>query len=120
MADIAFAAPIIEGKLGTWREAMARCAADNPEYVASRRRLGIRREAAWLHQTPTGPLVVIYVDADDIVAALRGMGDSAEPFDTWFRATVKEVHGFDLAKPAPPAEQVVDYSAAALDATRRP
>ena len=112
MGDIAFPAAILAGKLDAWRSAMARCTAGNPDYVASRNRLGIRREAAWLHHTPAGDVAVVHIEADDVGAALRRMGTSTEPFDVWFRDAVKAVHGFDLAEPAPPAEQVVDYRAA--------
>jgi hypothetical protein len=109
MADVAFAAPILPGKLEAWRAAMGRCQPGNPDYVASRERLGINREAAWLQRSPAGDFAVVYVDADDLAAVFQGFASSLDPFDAWFRDAVRQVHGIDLSVPVPPAEQLVDY-----------
>jgi hypothetical protein len=109
MADVAFAAPILPGKLESWRAAMAQCQPGNPDYVESRRRLGITREAAWLQSTPAGDFAVVYIQAEDLAAAFQGFATSAEPFDVWFRQAVSDAHGIDLSAPTPPPEQVVDF-----------
>jgi hypothetical protein len=41
--------------------------------------------------------------------ALAGLGFSQDPFDTWFRDLIRDVHGIDLAQGFPPPEQMVDY-----------
>lgn len=110
MPDFAFAAHIPAGKIDAWRSAMRRCHPDNPDYVGSRRALGIRREAAWLQSTPDGDLAVVYIEADDLALAFRGFATSSEPFDVWFREAIHELHGIDLGAPAPPPQLVVDYT----------
>lgn len=77
--------------------------------VASRERLGIRREAAWLQRTPAGDIAVVYVQAADLLSVSEGFGSSSDPFDAWFRDAIWEVHGIDLSAPACPPDQVVDY-----------
>lgn len=111
MPDAAYAVPILPGKLDAWRLAMERCQPANPEYVASRQRLGMGREAAWLQHTPMGDLAVVYIQADDLMAVFQGMGASQEHFDAWFREAILDVHGVDLTQPAPPTELVVDFTA---------
>ncbi len=111
MPVVAFVAPIVPGKaedhrhlgeelMGTRRE----------EYQASRRRLGIHRESAWHQETPDGLVAVVYIEADDPGAALAGMGSSEEPFDSWFRERVSDIHGIDLTQPMPAPVQVLDAS----------
>ncbi len=109
MPDVAFSAPILPGKLDAWRTAMARCQPDNPEYVESRRRLGVTREECWLQSTPGGDVAVVFVSADDLGTAFQGFATSSEPFDVWFRDAIQDAHGIDLSAPTPPPEQGVDY-----------
>ena len=78
------------------------------EYEAARKRLGFTREVVWHQQTPDGTVAVVYLEAEDIEAAMRGIGSSQEPFDLWFRERMNEVHGIDLAEPGPPVEQIID------------
>jgi hypothetical protein len=40
---------------------------------------------------------------------MHGIASSQEPFDVWFRERMQEVHGVDLAEPAPPPKQVLDF-----------
>ena len=112
MAGVAFVAPLRPGKAEDHRRFCEELVgARRDEYVASRQRLGIRREAAWHQETPAGTVSVIYLEADDPGSAALGMGTSSDPFDAWFRERVQEIHGFDLASPPPPPEQVLDYTA---------
>jgi hypothetical protein len=75
--------------------------------------LGIRRrpafEQVWIPATPMGDVAVIYLEADDLETAFKTIGGSEEPFDRWFRAHVKEVHGIALEDGFPPPEQVLDF-----------
>jgi hypothetical protein len=38
------------------------------------------------------------------------MGSSEEPFDSWFRERVSDIHGLDLTQPMPAPVQVLDAS----------
>src|SRR5665213_4072497 len=111
MQSLAFAAPLLPGKTEIDREAMRSCAEGERKeaYHASRERRGITRESVWIQQTPSGDVAVIYLEAEDLQAAMAGLGASPDPFDSWFREHVLEVHGIDLANGFPPPEQMLDY-----------
>jgi len=83
------------------------------EYEASRKRLGISREVAYLQQTPQGDMAVVYFEVQDIPSVFEGFGRSQEPFDVWFREQVKEIHGIDFSEPLPGPlpEAIVDWRA---------
>lgn len=83
------------------------------EYEASRKRLGVTREVAYLQQTPQGDMAVVYIEAQDIPRVFEGFGMSREPFDVWVREQAKEIHGVDLAQPLPGPlpEALVDWRA---------
>lgn len=76
---------------------------------APRQRRGVTRESVWIQQTPDGDLAVIYLEAEDLQAATAGLSSSPDPFDSWFREHVLEVHGIDLANGFPPPEQEIDF-----------
>jgi hypothetical protein len=110
MALVALVVPLLPGKTEDHRQLCEEIVgARREEYEASRQRLGITREAAWHQETPDGTVAVICVEADDPRSAARGMGTSSDPFDVWFRERVRDIHGIDLASPAPLPEQVLDY-----------
>ena len=68
-----------------------------------------RREAVYIQTTPMGDVVVVYWEADDVEAALKGMATSDDPFDQWFRDHVRDVHGINVEDGFPPPEQVMDF-----------
>jgi hypothetical protein len=111
MQSVAFVAPILPGKTEIDRAAMQSCADGERKeaHHASREWRGITRESVWIQQTPGGDFAVVYLEADDIQAAMAGMGESPDPFDSWFREHILEVHGIDLANGFPPTEQVIDF-----------
>jgi hypothetical protein len=113
MPTIAFAAPLLPGKTEADREALASCATGDrrADHQASRERAGITHEAVWIQSTPEGDVAVVVLEANDIEAAMGALATSDEPFDTWFREHIRDVHGIDLAESAPPPEQVLDYHA---------
>ena len=103
MATAAFALPLTPGKTEEWR----RWSADllgprRAEYEASRRRLGVAVERAYLQHTPQGDLNVVYVEADDLARAFADLATSQDPFDVWFRERARDLFGgLDLARPLP-------------------
>ncbi len=111
MQTIGFIAPLVPGKTETDRSAMVSCWRGERQeaYERSRRDLGITREAIYIQSTPAGDFAVVYMEADDVEAALKGMATSTEPFDVWFRDHVREVHGMNVEDGFPPPEQVVDF-----------
>jgi hypothetical protein len=110
VAAIAFTIPILPGKGELDRKTMEVLVGPRrDEFEASRKRLGITREAAWHQETPNGTAAVVYLEADDLGPAMHGIASSQEPFDVWFRERMEEIHGVDLAEPAPPPKQVLDF-----------
>jgi hypothetical protein len=113
MDTIGFVAPLLPGTTETDRAAMISCwrGERRAAYEASRKRLGITREAVFIQSTPDGDVAVVYWEADDVEAALKGMATSDQPFDRWFRDHVREVHGLIVEDGFPPPEQIMDYRA---------
>jgi len=114
MASLASAFPILPGKAQQWKQFSQEMAGPRrSEYEASRKRLGVTREVAYLQQTPQGDLAVVYIEARDISRVFEGFGRSQEPFDIWFRQQAKEIHGLDLSQPLPGPlpEAIVDWRA---------
>ena len=109
MPSIAFTVPIVPGQETLDRDTLAEVQGSRQaDYQESRKRLGITREAVWHQETPVGNVAVVYLEANDIGSAMMGIATSQEPFDVWFRERMNEIHGIDLAEPAPPPEQVAD------------
>ena len=109
MAEFAFAIPVVPGQEELDRKTLGEMnGARRDEYEAAARRAGITRQIVWHQQTPQGTVAVVYVEADDPLAALDEFGSSDEPFNSWFRDQMKEVHGIDISEPGPPSEQVFD------------
>jgi hypothetical protein len=112
MQALGFVVPLLPGKTDDDREAMTSCwhGQRRAAHEESRRRLGITREEVWIQSTPAGEVAVVHLEADDLAAALKGMGTSEEPFDRWFREHVRAVHGVALEDGFPPPEQVLDFA----------
>ena len=114
MASLASAFPILPGKTEQWKHFSQEMAGPRfHEYQASRKRLGMTREVAYLQQTPHGDLAIVYCEAHDISQVFHGFATSQEPFDVWFRQQVKEIHDLDLTQPLPGPlpEAIVDWRA---------
>jgi hypothetical protein len=102
MASLASAFPILPGKLEAWKRFSGEMAGPRrADHEASRRRLGVTKERAYLQQTPQGDMAIVYMEANDIGQVFQGLGSSQDPFDVWFREQVNDIHGFDLSQPPP-------------------
>ena len=94
--------PISEGKLEAWkdwtREMMGPRSKELKDFNS---RYGLTRHAAWLAETPMGPMVIALHQGpgeDDFMAKLAASG---EEFDGWFKDKIKELHGLDVTQPPP-------------------
>ena len=112
MSSISFVVPVLQGKeqaVREWMDAMA--GARREEYQSAWKNAGFTRHAIWQQQTANGTVDVVYLEADDIPAAMQDITTSEEPFQRWFRERVLDVHGIDLTSQAPPqSEQIHDSS----------
>ncbi len=114
MASLAMALPLLSGKTEAWKRWVQEMAgARLSEFQASRKRLGITREASFLQQTPQGDMAILYIETEDIARALQGLATSQNPFDVLFRQKTQELFGFDLTQPPPGPlpETVFDWRA---------
>lgn len=114
MGKVAFAAPVLEGKLDTWKKFNAELdGARHDDYVASRKRVGVTSERVWHQQTPMGDLAIVYVDGPGAESMMPQMAASQDPFDLWFKDQIKEIHGIDLTQPPayPPPELQHEFDA---------
>ena len=111
MPSIGFVAPLLPGKTETDRAAMTSCwnGDRKPDFERSRKSLGITREAVFIQPTPDGDVAVVYMEAEDVPAAIANMATSDDPFDRWFRDHLRDVHGINIEEGFPPPEQVMDY-----------
>jgi hypothetical protein len=113
MQTLAFVNPITPGKSEEWVSWSRELAGPrHDEYLASRRRLGIHTERAYLQQTPMGDMAVVYIEAEDLQRVFGELAASQDPFDILFRQRIKDLFsGIDLAQqppPYPPPELIFD------------
>jgi hypothetical protein len=95
-------APILPGKAEAWRRFMQEMlGARRQEYEASRRRLGIRAERAWISETRWRTIGMMIIEADHLEQVLAALAASDHPFDRWFREQVLALQGLDLTRPDP-------------------
>jgi hypothetical protein len=95
-------APILPGKAEAWRRFMQEMGGSRRgEYEASRRRLGIRVERAWISETRRRTIGIIIIEANHLEQALADLATSDHPFDRWFREQLLTLQGVDLARPDP-------------------
>ena len=110
MAEVTFALPVLSGQEEFDRATLDELAGPRrDEYEAALRESGITRLAVWHQETPNGTLAVVYFEVDDEAGVAR-FGASEAPVVSWFRERMKQVHGIDIAEPAPPPKKVHDVS----------
>ena len=102
MGEVAFAAPILPGKMDVWREFNKELVgARKADHEASQKRHGVTRQRLWLQQTPMGELAVVHVQGPGAESMMPSLGGSDDAFDVWFRGKVMEIHGIDMTQPPP-------------------
>ncbi len=106
----AIAVPIIPGKEDAWKEfANALQGERADEFNEFNERMGLTNHRAWLQQTPDGAMIIAVHDGPGADEFMPKLAESDHPFDTWFRATIEEIHGMNLAEPPPggPPQQFI-------------
>ena len=112
MTLYAFAPPILPGKVEAWREFCREIGEHPNEHAESRRRLGIRRESAWLQQVPQrGSLAVVVWDVEAPNRVYEGLEMSDDPYDRWFARRLEQINAIDLRRPPPMNELGVEWQA---------
>jgi hypothetical protein len=102
MESFAFVFPVLPGKAEQARLFGKEIAGPRAsEMDASRRPLGVTREAVWVNETPMGDIGIVLIEAEDVAEANRRFAESTEPFDVWFKETILDFSGVDFSHPLP-------------------
>ena len=89
--------PLFSGKEEAWRRFCQELAGSRrPQYIASRRRLGVTRERMVLRHSPQGSAATTTLEAPNTARVLGELIRSPLPFETWYRAQLQELHGISL------------------------
>jgi hypothetical protein len=92
-------APILPGKAEAWRRFMQEIGGTRrQEYEASRRRLGIRVERAWISETRQRTIGIMLIEGEALEQALAALAHSDQPFERWFREQLLTLQGLDLTQ----------------------
>jgi hypothetical protein len=103
MSSIGFVVPVPAGKEHADRDWMSTLEGEKrEEYRSEWNKAGIRHHTVWQQQTPNGTVDIVYLQADDIPAAMQAITSSDSPFHQWFCERVLEVHDLDLTQQDPP------------------
>lgn len=98
---VAVITPLLPGKTAAWQRMVEEV--KGPRRAAHQdfsRRLGVQED--WFFQpTPAGDLKIIYLESDDLGAAISGLASSTAPHDVWFKQSLLDVDGIDWSKPLP-------------------
>lgn len=108
MSSVGFVVPVLPGKQRAdldWMDALD--GARREEYRAAWKQLRFTRHSVWQQDTPNGTVDIVYLEADDIKAAMNAIASSDEPFHRWFRERVLDSHGLDLAQESPPQPTII-------------
>lgn len=98
MSGLVLTLPIAAGKVEAWRRFCQDLSGSQQQsHAASRQRLGITRERLALVETAFGSAAVTTLEAHDIGQALAEMIGSDLPFESWYRKSLQELHGVNLA-----------------------
>ncbi len=108
----AFTVPLLPGKLEQARKFADEAYTERKaELTKSREAKGMTREEVFIHRTPVRDMLVAYMEGLDPAEANRKFAASTEPFDTWFKDTMRRLFPphIDFNKPAPAAEELFSW-----------
>ncbi len=115
MAAMSILIPVPKGKAEDFRKFAKESMTDrHHHHRASRQKHGYSREKAWLHKTPHGEFVIIYLEAEDMQQATEAFVKSQDPHDVWLKENFMNHLGRDITKGVPPGEEgevLFDYEA---------
>ena len=104
MASLAFAFPLRAGKTEEWRAWVREILGPRrSEYEAFSRRVGLRRQRAYLQHTPQGDQAIIYLEGEDLERTFQHLRTAQDPFTVWMRQRTQDLFGVDLTQTEPGA-----------------
>ncbi|HLQ61285.1 MAG TPA: hypothetical protein VK131_05425 [Candidatus Acidoferrales bacterium] len=80
------------------------------EHHEAGRGRGLKRLKVF-HQTRPNEAIIVYMESDDIAAAMRNRASSDHEFDEWFGNMIEEITGYhpDRHFHEPPSELLLDW-----------
>jgi Family of unknown function (DUF6176) len=108
---VAFALPVLAGNEGLARDFVSKVKDRRKEFVTSRNRQGVKREAWFIQQLPGSSTLISVMEADDVEKAISDFAHSSDPFDVWLKTQAKSITGTDLGQPRkdPVPETLLSY-----------
>jgi len=95
-------APIVDGKMETWKQWAADLENSKAEeFKDLNSRYGLTRHSAWLAETPAGPVVAALHEGPGSEGFMAKLATSDHEFDVWFRGRITEIHNIDFGVPLP-------------------
>ncbi len=99
MATLIYALPVMPGMSERVRRFQEEVELHRPAYDELNRAATVTRHEMYLQESPQRDLAITLMEADDPSRVLRAFTDT--PYDSWWRAWNKDVHGFDPADMRP-------------------
>ncbi|MGH3428147.1 MAG: hypothetical protein ACRDQZ_11380 [Mycobacteriales bacterium] len=111
----AFGAPLIP-EMESYAREWAADAFAREGMTESRRALKGCLEIVTLIPTPQGPIVAVYVEGEDPVAANAGFAASTSDFDMWFKENLAKIFPpfIDFSQPVPGVTEIFDSESIAM------
>jgi hypothetical protein len=69
------------------------------DHEASRYRLGINVELAWVETTSAGDVLILYFEGENLEKAFYLLAESNDPYDLWYKERFLAITGTDLKRP---------------------
>lgn len=99
MPTITYALPVLPGKAERVRAFQSELEPHRDAYDELNRQATVTHHEMYLQESPQGDLAITIMEADDPSRVMRAFVDT--PYDAWWRAWNKDVHGFDPADMRP-------------------
>ena len=113
MKSLIITAPILPGKLDTWKRfASVMLKERRDDYERAIVEGGVTRLRVWhQHGADGADLAIVLYEGPAPEKFLHRIGTADDDFSTWFREGLAQCHGMDLSQPPPPpAAQVIDVA----------
>ncbi|MDP6073305.1 MAG: hypothetical protein QGG34_17435 [SAR202 cluster bacterium] len=95
-------APILDGKVDAWKSWIGELEGPKKDALSDfNRRYGLTRHAAWLAETPGGPVAVALHEGPGSEELMPKLAGSQNKFDVSFKQALLDFHGMDVTQPPP-------------------
>lgn len=109
MAVHNFAFPVIPGKEDLARQLAAEAVGEHAaDYSSLMEQSGTTRVTWTLNETPAGTFVLVWYEAEEVLAIFDVLAKSTNSDANWMRGRIEEVGGMQLSGPPPgPAPELI-------------